>query len=316
MKKNQSKRPSPRSTAQCGSGTSAQNDLRATRLQLLNYARDLKRLLAQEEQTTQQLRRTNRQLRSYARDLRTAYATACAKHRELEQAYADTLFRLALASRYKDEETGSHIARLSHYTRALALYIGLGSERAELLFLAAPMHDIGKIGIPDAILGKRGPLTEDEWAIIKQHPMLGANLLAGSPSPLLETGREIALTHHERWDGSGYPRGLKGAAIPLAGRIVMLADQYDALRSCRPYKRALSHEQATDTLINGNERTKPSHFDPELLEAFTQIHHQFAAIYDRVTQEDENNVPFSSLDALLSLRSSITCFIDPRPEPC
>lgn len=302
-KKKQSTRHSARSASRLDAGTSSQTDLRVTRLQLLNYAKDLKRLLAREERTTQRLRHTNRQLQTYAQDLRTAYTMACAKHRELEQAYADTLFRLALASRYKDEETGSHIARLSHYTRALALYIGLGPERAELLFLAAPMHDIGKIGIPDAILGKRGPLTEDEWAVIKQHPTLGANLLAGSASPLLEAGREIALTHHERWDGSGYPRGLKGQAIPLAGRIVMLGDQYDALRSCRPYKQALSHEQAVDTLLHGKERTKPSHFDPELLDAFQQMHHQFAAIYDRVTQEDAYDVPCASSEALPSLRS-------------
>lgn len=260
--------------------------LRATRLQLIRYAKDLKRLFAQEAQATQRLRRTNRQLRAYALDLRRAYATARAEHQALEQAYADTLFRLTLASRYKDEETGSHIARLSHYARALALYIGMGNEQADLLFMAAPMHDIGKIGIPDAILGKRGPLNDEEWAAIKQHPTLGASLLAGSTSPFLEAGREIALTHHERWDGTGYPQGLTGKAIPLSGRIVMLGDQYDALRSRRPYKRAFSHEQAVNILLYGNKRTKPSHFDPELLEAFAQMHQQFAAIYDRVTQHE------------------------------
>jgi len=146
------------------------------------------------------------------------------------------------------------------------------------------MHDVGKIGVPDAVLGKQGPLTDEEWEAIKQHPLLGASLLSGSASPLLEMAKEVALTHHERWDGSGYPCGLKGKQIPITGRIVMLCDLYDALRSQRPYKSAFSHVKTIDIMLNGNERTKPTHFDPSLLEAFREMHHQFDGIYSTVQE--------------------------------
>ena len=197
------------------------------------------------------------------------------------------MVRLSLASRYKDEETGAHIQRLSHYSKKLALFIGWNEEDAGQLFAAAPMHDVGKIGVPDAVLGKHGPLDEEEWDIIKQHPQMGAQLLAGTTSPLLKMAQEVALTHHERWDGSGYPQGLTGTRIPVSGRIVMLADHYDALRSQRPYKSALSHTKTCDVILNGNERTKPSHFDPQLLEAFREIHTEFDVIYCQITEQSE-----------------------------
>ncbi|GJL61418.1 MAG: hypothetical protein NPIRA04_00720 [Nitrospirales bacterium] len=268
-----------------------QRQLDASRTQLARYATDLKTLLRREAAKTRQITRVNKQLKAYARDLKKSYDAEQRKNHELEQAYAETIVRLSLASRYKDEETGGHIERLSHYSKTMALCIGWSDEAAQQLFAAAPMHDVGKIGIPDAVLGKQGPLEEEEWDMIKTHPTLGASLLAGSSSPLLKMAREVAITHHERWDGSGYPYGLKGEQIPLTGRIVMLGDQYDALRSKRPYKPSFSHKKACDLILHGNERTKPAHFDPQLLSAFREIHHEFDGIYSRVIEETSGLIP-------------------------
>ena len=266
----------------------AQDQLQAAQSQLLVYAKDLKHLLQKEEQKTHKLKQTHAQLLTYAKDLKFALDVEQQKNSELEQSYTDTMLRLARASRYKDEETGAHIERLSYYAKTMALNIGWDSVRAQGLFAIAPMHDVGKIGVPDAVLGKPGPLTDEEWEAIKQHPLLGASLLSGSASPLLEMAKDVALTHHERWDGSGYPRGLKGKQIPITGRIVMLCDLYDALRSRRPYKPAFPHVKAIDIMLNGNERTKPTHFDPTLLEVFREMHHQFDEIYSTVQESKDS----------------------------
>ena len=258
------------------------HQLDATRAQLLMFAKDFNDMLRVKDEQSDKLKKAHAQLLTYAKDLKMALEAEQQKNFELEKSYTDTILRLAKASRYKDEETGAHIDRLSHYSRAMALYIGWPSSKAQGLFVAAPMHDVGKIGVPDSVLGKQGPLTEEEWLRIRQHPQLGANLLEGSHSPLLEMAREVALTHHERWDGSGYPNGLKGTHIPMTGRIVMLCDLYDALRSQRPYKPSYSHHKTCDIMLNGNDRTKPSHFDPTLLEAFREMHQDFDEIYATV----------------------------------
>ena len=255
------------------------------RPQLELYARDLKRVLAEEEERTQQLEMANRQLQAYAQDLKSALHAERQQSRELEHSYHETILRLLTVTRYRDHETGQHVMRIAHYARRLALATGWATPDAELLFEAAPMHDVGKIGVPDAIIHKPGPLTREEWMLLKRHTEIGAEVLSGSRSPLIELARQIALTHHERWDGTGYPHGLKGLEIPIAGRIVMLVDQYDALRAHRPYKAALSHAEACRVMLEGDGRTLPQHFDPLLLSAFRDIRCDFDDIHARHADE-------------------------------
>lgn len=183
---------------------------------------------------------------------------------ELYRTRLQIVQRLGMAAEYRDEETGSHILRMSHTCALLARAIGWDQEHCELILNASPMHDIGKIGIPDAVLLKPGKFTPDEWEVMKTHASIGAKLLEGDKSTLLSMAREIALTHHEKWDGSGYPNGLAGEAIPVAGRIAALADVFDALTAERPYKKAWKIEEAVD-LIRQNSGL---HFDPALVEVF------------------------------------------------
>ncbi|MDH0895985.1 MULTISPECIES: two-component system response regulator [unclassified Pseudomonas] len=183
---------------------------------------------------------------------------------ELHETRLQIVQRLGLASEYKDNETGLHVIRMSHYTYVLAKAAGYSEREADDLLNAAPMHDVGKIGIPDAILQKNGKLDDAEWAVMRQHAQIGAEIIGEHDSGLLKTARIIALTHHEKWDGSGYPNGLKGEEIPLAGRIVAIADVFDALTSVRPYKAAWPVEEAISLL----RRESGRHFDPELVELF------------------------------------------------
>ncbi len=174
--------------------------------------------------------------------------------------------RLGRAAEFKDNETGNHVLRMSHYARLIALSHGLGEEAANTIFHTAPMHDIGKIGIPDAILLKPGKLDAQEWEVMYQHPVMGAEIIGKHDNELLETARIIALTHHEKWNGSGYPQGLKGEDIPLEGRIVAIADVFDALVSVRPYKKAVPLDEALQYFDNQSGQ----HFDPALVSAFHQ----------------------------------------------
>jgi putative two-component system response regulator len=193
---------------------------------------------------------------------------------ELERTRMAVIRCLGKASEFKDDNTGLHVVRMSQYSRALGLAVGMNEADADLLMLASPMHDVGKIGVPDSILKKPGKLTPEEWALMQQHVAYGGLILGDQDSELLQMAKTIALTHHEKWDGSGYPAGLKGEDIPLVGRITALADVFDALTSVRPYKRAWTLEE-TLAFIRG-ERGK--HFDPLLVDKMPLVLPEFDRI--------------------------------------
>ncbi|MDB5953095.1 MAG: two-component system response regulator [Massilia sp.] len=183
---------------------------------------------------------------------------------ELRASRLEIVQRLGLAAEYKDNETGMHVIRMSHYARLLGVAAGMSAQGADDLLHAAPMHDVGKIGIPDRILQKPGPLDPDEWAVMRTHAAIGFEIIGAHPAGMLALASSIALTHHEKWDGSGYPNRLAGEAIPLAGRIVAIADVFDALTSERPYKEAWTVEAAVELL----EQQKGRHFDARLVDLF------------------------------------------------
>ncbi|NOI58297.1 response regulator [Vibrio coralliilyticus] len=183
---------------------------------------------------------------------------------QLERSRLEIIQRLGRAAEYKDNETGMHVVRMSHYSRILAEQLDVSKRWVELVFQASPMHDIGKIGIPDNILGKPGKLDDDEWTVMQKHVNFGADIIGESDSLLLQMAKEIALYHHEKWDGSGYPHGTQGEAIPLSARIVAIADVFDALTSERPYKKAWPVEDAVALLKEG----AGAHFDPNLVPIF------------------------------------------------
>jgi putative two-component system response regulator len=201
----------------------------------------------------------------------------------LKSASLETIYRLSKAAEYKDEETGAHILRMSHYAALVAKEMGMGDEAVEAILYAAPMHDIGKIGIPDRILLKPGKLDPEEWAIMEQHTIIGATILEGSSSEFIRLAEVIALTHHERWDGTGYPRGLKGEEIPMAGRIAAIADVFDALTSRRPYRR---EPYPLDLAFAVIENGRGSHFDPDVVDAFFRARDGILEIKERYKDRD------------------------------
>jgi putative two-component system response regulator len=199
--------------------------------------------------------------------------------KQLRESLLDTVQRLTLASEYRDVDTYVHVKRISHYTAVVTDALGISGKEADIMFYGCPMHDIGKVGIPDSILLKPGLLSQDEFEIMKTHTTIGARILRGSNSPYLKSAEKFALYHHERWDGSGYPQGLAGEDIPIEGRILNIIDQYDALRSRRPYKPPFDHETAVNVLTRGEMRTKPSHFDPGILQIFKDRSDDFREIF-------------------------------------
>ncbi len=196
---------------------------------------------------------------------------------ELRETRLQIVQRLGRAAEYKDNETGLHVIRMSHFAQLLALAAGCSPAWAEDLLNAAAMHDVGKIGIPDAVLRKPGPQDAAEWATMRRHPEIGAEIIGEHPSGVLQLAREIALAHHEKWDGSGYPRGLAGEAIPLSARIVAIADVFDALTTRRPYKEPWPVQEA----MNHIAAQAGKHFDPALVALFAPLLPQLLEIRAR-----------------------------------
>jgi putative two-component system response regulator len=199
----------------------------------------------------------------------------------LENAYGESLECLARAAEYKDSETGNHIRRIGEYAQLVAKELGWSKERQNLMLLAAPLHDVGKIGTPESVLLKPDKLDPDEVIIMKQHAQNGYDILSHSKHPVMQAAADIAKNHHERWDGSGYPSGLKGTEIPIEARITTLVDAYDALRSKRPYKSEFDHEKTMSIMLDGDGRTDPSHFDPELVNILRKMADKFDRIYSK-----------------------------------
>lgn len=213
----------------------------------------------------------------------------------IKAASLDTIYRLSMASEYKDENTGAHIKRMSRYCAAIARRMGLEESTIETILYAAPMHDLGKIGIPDLILVKPAKLDPVEWEIMKLHTVIGANILKGSDAEFIRLGEIIARCHHEKWDGSGYPGGLKGTEIPIAGRIAAIADVFDALTSKRPYKESFSVEKSLTIIMEG----RGSHFDPDVVDAFLAIQDEILAIKNQYGEDNQQAFDIPELKALL-----------------
>ena len=219
------------------------------------------------------------QMEKIISDLGRMYQERNEALQEVARAHHEALFLLTMAAEYKDDDTGIHIVRIGFLAETLARLLGQPKAYALLLRKAAPMHDIGKIGIPDSVLKKPGPFTPEERLVMNQHPVIGADILGKSRIALFQLAAEIALTHHERWDGKGYPKQLAGEDIPLSGRIVSIVDFYDALTMDRVYRRAFSHEKAVEMLVG--ERGKA--FDPAIVDCFLQHEQTLLTLRERVT---------------------------------
>ena len=208
---------------------------------------------------------------------------------KLQAAYRDTIYRLVIAAEYKDEDTGNHIVRIGQYCTFIAEKLCLPSSEVQSIKYAAPMHDVGKIGIPDNILTKKGKLTEKEFKVIKNHTIIGANILAKSDAEIIQMAQKIALSHHEKWNGTGYPYGFSGEKVDMAGRIVCLADCFDALISKRPYKNPYPIEVACDIII----KDRGKFFDPQIVDIFLDNVDELVKI--RKESSSSENVPLSEL---------------------
>jgi putative two-component system response regulator len=230
-----------------------------------------RRLLRFEKEYKNTLEET---VRTRTKDLADALSMVNSLSREVVQ-------RLITVTEFRDSDTGAHVTRIGLFTRCIANAMGMSSDFVETIAFASPMHDIGKVVVPDSILLKPGPLTPPEVETMKTHTVIGEKILSGSEHPRIQMAASIALCHHERDDGSGYPRGLRGDAIPIEARITMLCDQYDALTSKRPYKPAFPHEQAVKIICQGDGRTLPCHFHPDVSTAFLLAAGQMEAIRKR-----------------------------------
>lgn len=240
------------------------NDKELAEKQALKYAKDLAKVYRSEKEKRKELQTANEQLVKFADDLNRTVKNLRVANRDLQSAYLDTIHRLVLAAEYKDEDTGDHIVRMSRYSAVVAEALGLRENEVENILYAAPMHDVGKIGIPDSILLNPGKLTDVEFDTMKTHTSIGAKILANSKAEILRLAQQIAISHHEKWNGKGYPQGLSGDKIPMVGRIVGIADVFDALTSRRPYKDPYPVEVALDII----RKERGEHFEPNVVDVF------------------------------------------------
>jgi putative two-component system response regulator len=243
-------------------------------MELKARVRSLVKVKAYHDHMLHHQRQLEDEVNRRTQELRRATAKLHEAHSKLKEASLDTIYRLCRAAEYRDENTGGHIKRMSEYAAAVGRRMGLNERTVEGILYAAPMHDVGKIGIPDRILLKPGKLIEEEWEIMKQHTLIGARILEGSSGGFISLAAVIALTHHERWDGKGYPNGLHSRQIPLVGRITAIADVFDAMTSMRPYKQPFSLKTACAII----EDSRGTHFDPAVVDAFLSIKEEILAI--------------------------------------
>jgi putative two-component system response regulator len=243
-------------------------------------------LIAERNEAYENLEATNQQLMKYGKDLNETFLDLKAAHQELLESYLDTIHRLVLAAEYKDEDTGDHIVRIGRYSAFLSQKLGFSDREVQNILYAAPMHDVGKIGIPDSILMKPGKLTAEEFETMKAHTTIGAKLLADSRSEILQSAEKIALTHHEKWNGEGYPQGISGRKIPILGRIVSIADVFDALTSKRPYKEPYPVKEAIDII----EKERGKYFDPQVVDVFLEHIDEMLKIKEEVNATKHKSI--------------------------
>jgi putative two-component system response regulator len=258
------------------------------KIELLARVRSLLKVKAYNDLMSNYRKELESEVASRTEELKRAFE-------KIKAASLDTIYRLSMAAEYKDETTGAHIKRMSRYCAAGARRVGLDESTIETILYAAPMHDLGKIGILDQILMKPATLDPVEWEIMKLHTVIGAKILKGSDAEFIKLGETIAQCHHEKWDGSGYPNGLKGIEIPIAGRITAIADVFDALTSERPYKEPFSVEKSLAIIREG----RGSHFDPEVADAFFAIQDEIFTIKKQYDDDNQQVFDIPELKALL-----------------
>lgn len=241
----------------------------------------LSALRGAQQSIAQHMEREEAVARAYAIERKLTFM-----ERKLQGSDRRVARQIASVVGFRDIETSEHCERVGRYCRSIAEWLNMPEERAEDIGLAAILHDVGKVGMPDDVLTKAGPLSSDEFLVMQDHTLYGARMLADyRDNPVLDFSYQIALGHHERWDGSGYPYGLMGVEIPTAARICAIADVYDALRTQRRYKEGMSHEQAVGVILEGDGRTEPEHFDPTILEVFADHSQDIRKIYDDLPDE-------------------------------
>jgi putative two-component system response regulator len=258
------------------------------RMELLARVRSLLKIKAYNDLLSNYRKELESEVAARTEDLKKALD-------KLQESSLETIYRLSIASEYKDEDTGAHIKRMSLYSAAIAREMKLDDNIVRLILYSSPMHDVGKIGIPDLILLKPGKLDGTEWKIMMQHTNIGAGILKESEAEFIRMGEQIARSHHEKWDGTGYPDGLKGTEIPVVCRITAIADVFDALTSRRPYKEPFSIEKSMSIIMEG----RGSHFDPDVLDAFIAVKDEILSIKDQFENDNEMTFDVSELKAMV-----------------